>query len=415
MNGLIALLVLGVAALPAVAQERSERPFPGGADADLWVCAGQSNMAGGGMPVGRQRPEPGVMVYNMDGKWIPAVEPINRIFSATAPVIRDWLIKGWGQKGYDAQAAIDSKKPLGWIGPARFFARHLVKHTGRRIGLVPCSLGATSMADWSPARLAEGDHSLYGNMIQRIREVGGRVKGLIWYQGEGETSPGLQDPFDATWLRFVDSVRRDTGIADLPIIYVQIARYALDTDPNYGLAWERIRDKQRRLAAQRPNLYVVPAIDLPLDDLIHIGVAGHTRLGVRMAEVALGRVYGQQGRATAIDYASHEILPALGPLYHRMRVRFSGVNGRLTAAGRASGFSLRSPEPGKDGPMVFKVEIDRERPDSVILWYSKEIAKPVSLYYGAGLDPYANIVDSRDMAVPAFGPIPVEPVKPAAR
>ena len=32
-------------------------------------------------------------------------------------------------------------------------------------------------------------------------------------------------------------------------------------------------------------------------------------------------------------------------------------------------------------------------------------------YYGAGLDPYANIVDSKDMAVPAFGPIRVGPGK----
>jgi sialate O-acetylesterase len=42
---------------------------------------------------------------------------------------------------------------------------------------------------------------------------------------------------------------------------------------------------------------------------------------------------------------------------------------------------------------------------------SKSIEKPVSLYYGAGLDPYCNVVDGKDMAVPAFGPIPVRPRK----
>ena len=31
------------------------------------------------------------------------------------------------------------------------------------------------------------------------------------------------------------------------------------------------------------------------------------------------------------------------------------------------------------------------------------------LYYGAGLDPYCNIVDEKDMAAPAFGPIALGP------
>ena len=34
----------------------------------------------------------------------------------------------------------------------------------------------------------------------------------------------------------------------------------------------------------------------------------------------------------------------------------------------------------------------------------KETFKAV-LYYGAGLDPYCDIVDEKDIAVPAFGPI----------
>jgi hypothetical protein len=129
-----------------------------------------------------------------------------------------------------------------------------------------------------------------------------------------------------------------------------------------------------------------------------------------MAEVALDKVYHRPGRASTIDYASYEIVPDPNPLHNRLKVRFTGVNGRLQAEGRASGFSLRSDEPLKDGPMVFKVEFDAKEPSTAILWTTKAIEKPVSLYYGAGLDPYANIADSRDMAVPAFGPIRVLPV-----
>jgi sialate O-acetylesterase len=398
-------------AMTASAQDSAVTSSPDIADMDIWVCAGQSNMAGGGLLTRRGKPVDGVMLFNMDGSWIPAAEPINRIFSATAPAIRDRLIAGFGLEAYKHLAEQEKQKPFGWVGPALFFARNLVKPTGRKIGLVPCALGSTSMADWSPALKNKGDGSLYGNMLERIAQVGGKIKGLLWYQGEAETGPGLQEPFEKTWLDFVDSVRRDTGIPDLPILYVQISRYCLDTNSSYGLAWEAIRDKQRTAAYERNNLFIVPAIDLPLDDLIHIGTVGQERLGKRLAEVALDKVYKLKGHATAIDYDSCEILPPIDVLHNTLRVRFRGVNGKLQAQGRPAGFSLRSQEPLKDGPMVFKVAFDPKDPAAVIVWYSKPIEKRVFLYYGAGLDPYVNIVDSKDMAVPAFGPISIEPKK----
>lgn len=393
------------------AESKATHPCPID-DIDIWVCAGQSNMAGGGLVTKTYRTERGIMLFNMDDTWIPAKEPVTRIFSAACPAIKDVLVAGWGEESYKVLVKQEKTKPFGGIGPAMFFAKDIVKSTGREIGLIPCALGGTSMAQWDPALKDKGGASLYGSMIERIAMVGGKIKGLIWYQGEAETGPGLQEPFEKTWLNFVDSVRRDTGIPDLPIIYVQISRYCVDLpDQNYGLAWEAIRDKQRTAAGMRKNLFVVPAIDLPIDDLIHIGTAGHERLGKRMAEVALDKVYKVEGHATTIDYDSYEILPMLDVLHNTMRIRFKGVNGKLQAQGRPSGFSLRSDKPGADGPMVFKVDLDPKDPSSVIVHYSKPIEKPVHLYYGAGLDPYANIVDSKDMAIPAFGPITVEPKK----
>ncbi|MHB1457641.1 MAG: sialate O-acetylesterase, partial [Armatimonadota bacterium] len=225
------------------AETKATHPYPGKDDIDIWVCAGQSNMAGGGLMKKSYKDEPGIMLFNMDNTWIPAREPITRIFSAKAHAITDFLIAGWGQESYENLAKQDKKKPFGGIAPDLFFAKHIVKNTGRKIGLVPCALGGTSMAQWSPSLKDKGDYSLYGSMIERIAMVGGKIKGLIWYQGEGETGPGLQEPFEKTWLNFVDSVRRDTGIADLPIIYVQISRYCIDLpDLDYGIAWEKIRE-----------------------------------------------------------------------------------------------------------------------------------------------------------------------------
>lgn len=401
-------------ALGAHADVTATHPYPGNADADLWVCAGQSNMHGAGLLTKRYKADPHVMMFNMDDRWMPAIPPTHRIFEAgAAPVFRKTMFQknpALTDKEYDNIIEMNKKKPVGGMGPDWFFAKYLAKHTGRNIGLIPCALGATGMFEWDPASKDQGRNSLYGNMIERIKMVGGKIKGLIWYQGESETGPGMQEPFEKTWLNFVDGIRRDTGIPDLPVIYVQISRYCIDSpDPNYGQAWEAIRDKQRTAAGKRKNLFVVPAIDLPQDDLIHIGTAGHERLGRRMAEVALNQVYKQDNGATAIDYASYEIVPMLDGVPNSMRVHFKGVNGKLQAEGRPNGFVLRSDKPGSDGPMVFRVDLDPKDPAAVIIRYSKPIDKPISLYYGVGLNPYVNIVDSKDMAIPAFGPIEIKP------
>ena len=203
-------------------------------------------------------------------------------------------------------------------------------------------------------------------------------------------------------------MRRDTGIPDLPFIYVQIGRYANEdrtTDP----FWQLIQEHQRNAASLRPNLWVVPSVDLPLDDLIHIGTEGQRRLGRRLAETALTHVYGKAGYATPINYVSHEILPSTQALHHCLRVRFSGVTGRLQASGRPAGFELIPDDPKKQGPMVYKIEFDPADPASVLVWYSREIKAPVKLIYGLGMDRYSNITDGRDMAIPAFGPVIVTP------
>lgn len=402
---------LGLPAKGTVSGDVPSLPCPLGPDADLWVLAGQSNMQGYGVITRQYAPNPKIVMLDLTDAWMPAVPPIHRIYTAVAPVFKKLILQKnptLTEEAWDKIVTGAKKKPSGGVGLGFFFASSIVGATGHSVGLIPCALGATSMADWDPAGLGQGEQSLYGNMIRRIRMAGGRVKGLIWYQGESDAGPATVGKFEAAFLNLVDSIRRDTGVPDLPIIYVQIARICVEKQEG-ARDWEQVREIQRTVAGLRSNLWVVPAIDLPQDDLIHIGEAGHERLGHRVAEVALTHVYGLRGHGTPIDFKSYEILPPLDVLHHRLRVTFSGVTGRLHAAGRPTGFEFRSEDPPQDGPMIYKVEFEPDHPDSVILWYSKALTGPTKLYYGAGLNPYVNLTDSLDMAVPAFGPIVVAP------
>ena len=407
---LISLAILPVAACSVLADPPTAHPFPANTDADLWVLAGQSNMVGYGLITKNYKADSRIMMLTMGNKWIAAKPPIHRLYDMDAPPIFKKMIfrlnPAFTEEAYRVEAS--KKQPVGGIGPDWFFAKHIVKHTGRRVGLIPCAMGATSMADWDPATKNQGGDSLYGAMIQRIALVGGKIKGILWYQGESDAAPGPDKAFEKTFLNLVDSIRRDTGIADLPFIYVQIGRFCIGRK-DLPSSWETVRETQRTAAGKRKNLFVVPAIDLPLDDVIHVGEAGHERLGARMAEISLNTVYNRKDGATGIDFESCELSPKTDVLHNTIRVRFKGVNGKLQSKGDPTGFSIRSDKPNGDDPCVFKVEFDPKDPASVVVWYSAPLAKPTYLYYGAGMNPYVNIVDSKDMAVPAFGPIAISP------
>lgn len=412
---LVAIAPLLIVVSAVLAGADSSLPCPGSPDADLWVLAGQSNMVGAGLITKKYKADSSIMMLTMDNKWIRATPPIHRIYDeGAAPIFKKTIFRlnpAFTEEAYRNTAEASKKQPVGGMGPDWFFAKHIVKRTGRRVVLIPCAMGATSMADWDPATKNQGGDSLYGNMMQRITLAGGKIKGILWYQGESDAAPGTDKTFETTFLNLVDSIRRDTGIPDLPFIYVQISRFCIGRKDLVS-SWESVRETQRTVAGKRKNLFVVPAIDLPLDDMIHIGTAGHERLGARMAEIALNAAYNRKDAATAIDFDSCELLPRVDELHNTIRVRFKGVNGKLQSKGDPTGFSLRADKPHADDPCVFKVEFDPKDPAAVIIWYSAMITKPTSLYYGAGLNPYVNIVDSKDMAIPAFGPIALPPITP---
>ena len=62
-----------------------------------------------------------------------------------------------------------------------------------------------------------------------------------------------------------------------------------------------------------------------------------------------------------------------------------------------AGFSVRNAE-GAEVPLIFEACVGKAR-DTVILKLNGPPAAGSSLWYGWGLDPYCNLVDTADMAV----------------
>jgi len=187
---------------------------------------------------------------------------------------------------------------------------------------------------------------------------------------------------------------------------VQIGRYAMRADEKTNRAWEKVREAQRQAARKHKNVYLVSAIDLLTDDPIHTSYEGQARLGKRIAEIVCGTVYKLPGHGKPIDVLSTEVLQ---PQNERpmIRVRFRGVTGRLRAIGRATGFELRQTTPKSDAMrMVYRVDFDPKDPSALIVGVWRPFkSEQDQLIYGPGTNPYVNIVDDKDIPVPAFGPI----------
>ncbi|KAG6761368.1 hypothetical protein POTOM_034583 [Populus tomentosa] len=221
----------------------------------IFVFAGQSNMSGRGgvikdshknqklwdrvVPLECQ-PHPNILRLSAKLKWEPASEQIH--------------------------ADIDTKKECG-VGPCMSFANAVRERITGIVGLVPCAVGGTAIKEW-----ARGEE-LYENMVKRAKESvkdGGEIKGLLWFQGESDTSTQIEaDAYQGNMEKLIENVREDLGLPSLPIIQVAIAS---GLDDNY---MEKVREAQ--LNINLPNVVCVDAKGLDLkEDHLHLTTESQT-------------------------------------------------------------------------------------------------------------------------------------------
>ena len=152
---------------------------------DLWVLAGQSNMEGVGDLVDVTPPNPKVMLLGMDGHWAIAEEPLHWLVDSPDPVHSGDAANDRATRSEHAHKT--RKKGAGLGLP---FAVTMVESTGVPVGLVACAHGGTSMEQWNPSKKEQGGNSLYGSMLRQVKLAGGKVKGVLWYQGESDSLGG---------------------------------------------------------------------------------------------------------------------------------------------------------------------------------------------------------------------------------
>lgn len=228
---------------------------------DLFLCIGQSNMAGRGIITDNYRGSmKNVYLLNPVGGMEPARNPLNKY------------------------STIRKRVDLQGVGPAYSFAKAVADKTGRSLGLVVNARGGSSINSWLKG--AKDDY--YGEALSRMRQAMkfGTLKAIIWHQGESDSS----DP--ATYIlklqQLVADLREDLGDAKLPFIVGELAEWRKN-----GTS-EAFNEMLRTVSRHIPYSYCVSSGELvPLIDENdpHFSADSQIILGRRYAEAVYKACY----------------------------------------------------------------------------------------------------------------------------
>jgi sialate O-acetylesterase len=358
---------------------------------DLWLMAGQSNMEGVGNLADAPKPHRLVRNFSMARRWEAGREPLHHL-----PESPDRVHNGGSQQP-PAVAAQAKRTRLKGTGVGVWFANEMLARTGVPQGLIATAHGGTNMDQWDPARRGLGGGSLYGSLLASLAAVDQPLAGVLWYQGEGDANPAAVPLYTPRMQRLVAAVRSDQRQPRLPWVVVQIGRHIHDGGHR---EWNGVQEQERLLPRVIRHLDVVPAVDLELDDVIHVSGKAHAILGQRMARVAARLAHGDRREAPAIQPVAARVMEGSGNA--RIEIRFANVVGGLRSGCLPGGLVFVDAD-HKPHDLAYKTVLDGDR---AVLHLTGPLERgDLRLMYGWGRNPRCTLVDARGMAVPVFGPL----------
>ena len=171
---------------------------------DLYVIAGQSNASGRGERLNRAwHPTLKAGLFGNDDRWGPLVDPTDGAAGQVDLVSRD----------FDAAGSV-------WpLVATRLMGREAVP-----VAFIPCSAGSTTIAGWQrSAAHPSSPRTLFGSMVRRVRAVGGRVRAVLFWQGELDARVRTsRSAYRSGLARLAVEVREATGA---PLVPAQIGDF----------------------------------------------------------------------------------------------------------------------------------------------------------------------------------------------
>ncbi len=316
-------------------------------------------------------------------------------------------------------------------GVGYYFARYLYEYLQSKndnvaIGLVDMAYGGTFAECWMPEETVRSNASFdfvetvldqyksgekqvqkwnyvptacYNSMYYPLKKIA--LKGVLWYQGEGNASTKYLDVYGDMLDTLVDMWRTDTSNPNLPVFIVQLAPYA------EGEYFPEIRQIQLETSKRLKNVYCIATENegpdgLEAEDVGSIHPRNKMPIGYRIFRAAAANIYND-----ANEWC--------GPEYESMTI--SGNTAELTFSHLGSGLKI---DDGGDKLTGFEISSDGVNyttaqaviSDNKVLVSADEIQNPVSVRYcyipiasGGGADGISATLGgnlSNDTGIPAY-------------
>lgn len=245
--GLFLICNLSIRAQSNISVEKVDSSFY------IYLAMGQSNMAGRGKVEGKysRLKHRRVFMFDKEQRWVKARHPVH----------------------------FDKPKIAG-VGPILSFGIEMAKaHKGKKIGLVPCAVGGTSIQLWKPGAYDDRtDTHPWDDAEQRIKEAmrSGLIKGVIWHQGESDAAPDKAAHYLEDLKELILRVRKLVGDPYLPFVAGELGRYKAP--------YENINEVLGKLPDALKHTVVASSEGLSaMEDGVHFNSVSADLLGRRMA------------------------------------------------------------------------------------------------------------------------------------
>lgn len=271
---------------------------------DVWLCAGQSNIAGKLKGKGTYQGE--VADYPGFRHWSPTAEG------------------GW---------IVCSPETAGlFIKTSFYFGRDVYRETLIPIGLVTASVGGSNIESW----LNQAPHATGKNYTKLVDPlVGLGLRGMVWYQGESNANKDT--PYRPLLTSLIEGWREAWDQGDFPAYYVQLPGYGeRKNEMGNKPGWPALRQEQLETLAVK-NTGMAVTIDIG-DKSVH--PPNKVDTGKRLARAALYQTYGFKKQYPT------------GPLYESQKIDGAAVHitfkyGSGLMIAEKQGLAAPTPTPNK--------------------------------------------------------------------
>lgn len=172
-----------------------------------------------------------------------------------------------------------------WTALSFFIGRELRKERDVAVGIINCYEGASVIQSWLPERAFEDgrfdlkreemhsdhfDFDIWNVRSMLYRKTFGQIKpyavnGIVWYQGESNTTVKESEIYADELKYLADSWRKELGEENMPFVIVQIA----DLDCRKDDGWRGIQNAQEKAAEIIQGATLVRSKDVCSSEGIH--------------------------------------------------------------------------------------------------------------------------------------------------